>query len=306
MFSTTGHFIRQHISQNKPFGIHKRFTQLIRKLSAKPQTRWLTGVTLSVLTPCLLTFSTLSSAEPPRTQVFGLESMTSQSATQAARPAIPQGPWYQVELYIFRQPASKSNELWPIKDPIDFASSTGFMTIDPVPMDSGDIPFQQMAMKDIQSYDIGQRLIESRNYEMLYKAAWRQPFVDRATAPTVFISAGNPQASNRRELEGTLRLHKGRYLHVDAHLVLGKYEEHFQEIVATQAQPTDSTYQSSYPSQSNSYDLPETLVTTPGVIALEMFELKESRRMRSGELHYLDHPKFGMLIQINRIKENQG
>ena len=29
--------------------------------------------------------------------------------------------------------------------------------------------------------------------------------------------------------------------------------------------------------------------------------LRELRRMRSGELHYLDHPRFGVLVQINPV-----
>jgi hypothetical protein len=31
-------------------------------------------------------------------------------------------------------------------------------------------------------------------------------------------------------------------------------------------------------------------------------ELREQRRMRSGELHYLDHPKFGVLARVDPIQ----
>ena len=31
-------------------------------------------------------------------------------------------------------------------------------------------------------------------------------------------------------------------------------------------------------------------------------ELREQRRMRSGELHYLDHPKFGILARVDPIQ----
>jgi hypothetical protein len=31
-------------------------------------------------------------------------------------------------------------------------------------------------------------------------------------------------------------------------------------------------------------------------------ELREQRRMRSGELHYLDHPKFGVLARIDPVQ----
>lgn len=283
---------------------------------------------LSAMILCVAPLSTNTLAEPPTsieitaetTSITTAESTTESTAVpiygiealetpQAARPPLPEGPWFQVEVYIFRQTSGNSSEVWPAKDPINFGTSTGLMTVDLTPTDAGDIAFQQLSTEQVQSYDVGQRLAGSRNYKMLYKAAWRQPFVSRQEAPTVFISAGNQETSNRRELEGTLRLHKGRYLHVDAHLVLGKYEEHFQEIGATPAPTTlgtSSNANTPLPSQANAFDDTEPLVASPEVMALEMFELKESRRMRSGELHYLDHPKFGMLIQINRIKGNQG
>ena len=35
--------------------------------------------------------------------------------------------------------------------------------------------------------------------------------------------------------------------------------------------------------------------------ASRYFLLDETRRMRSGELHYFDHPKFGVLIQIDPV-----
>ncbi|MFN2308841.1 MAG: CsiV family protein [Gammaproteobacteria bacterium] len=34
--------------------------------------------------------------------------------------------------------------------------------------------------------------------------------------------------------------------------------------------------------------------------------LKESRRMRSNELHYLDHPRFGVLVQVTPVKPAAG
>jgi hypothetical protein len=255
-----------------------------------------------------IVFTPLAQAETgtlaeTESSIFGIEAL---AVPQTASPPLPQGPWYQVELYIFRQQASGTNELWPLKTPLDFTGVPNLMTVDTVPMTEilpGDNPvaFQQVPMNAIETYDLGQRLIESRSYEMLYKASWRQPFVSQQEAPTVYISGGDTQAADQRELEGTLRFHKGRYLHVDAHLTLGKYEANFQEI-----RPAEPDALSAAGITTNEYASNDTPLITPNVVALEMFELKESRRMRSGELHYLDHPKFGMLIQINRIKEDQG
>ena len=36
-------------------------------------------------------------------------------------------------------------------------------------------------------------------------------------------------------------------------------------------------------------------------LQLENYQIKESRRIRLGEVHYLDHPAFGALIKITRI-----
>jgi hypothetical protein len=60
------------------------------------------------------------------------------------------------------------------------------------------------------------------------------------------------------EVRGTVRLYLSRFLHLETHLL---------------------------------YSSPNALGGTP-------FELVESRRMRSGELHYFDHPVFGMIVRI--------
>ena len=33
---------------------------------------------------------------------------------------------------------------------------------------------------------------------------------------------------------------------------------------------------------------------------MPIFQLKESRRLRSGEINYFDHPKFGLLLLITK------
>ena len=66
-----------------------------------------------------------------------------------------------------------------------------------------------------------------------------------------------PVTIDSESVRGTIRLYVARYLHAEAHLVF----------------------------------------ENPSAAAEAQFELKESRRMRSGELHYFDHPVFGMLLR---------
>lgn len=80
---------------------------------------------------------------------------------------------------------------------------------------------------------------------------------------------GNPQPIyvnlNNGELQGHVAVTLGRYLHSQATLWL--------QPAQTEAQPS------------------------PGGYAL----LDQSQRMRSGELHYFDHPLFGMLVRIDKV-----
>ena len=230
--------------------------------------------------------------------------------THAETPSAEK-PWYQVELYVFRQPVAPSTELWPPKDDVSFFSDTAFLTIDPVPMANALIAYQQLPGEWVHSSTVRSTLRKSGRYQLLYEAAWRQPIVDSKDAKTIYLSGGKRQA-NYSELEGTLRLHKSRYLHVDAHLILGRYEEQRVPIntmeslplgSADRATPTRSRFKllegapSAQPAEAN-IDEPSEYRVVP----VEIFELKQSRRMRSGELHYMDHPKLGLLIQVHRVK----
>jgi hypothetical protein len=78
------------------------------------------------------------------------------------------------------------------------------------------------------------------------------------------------------ELQGYLAVTLGRYLHTAATLWLDPNESLISpSFVSGEAAPSD---------------LPRPYA-----------ELKQSRRMRSGELHYFDHPLFGVLVRIEKV-----
>ena len=33
-----------------------------------------------------------------------------------------------------------------------------------------------------------------------------------------------------------------------------------------------------------------------------LYEVRQEKKLRSGELHYVDHPKFGMLIKLTKAQ----
>jgi len=109
-------------------------------------------------------------------------------------------------------------------------------------------------------------LARSRGYHVLYHRAWRQPAEDRAHA--VGYPVHTPAYGGGDSVEGAITLLKERYLHLDVDLVLR-----------------------------------ESAVTAPGSyvdgpVSTPVFRLSEKRRIRSGELHYFDHPRFGVIASV--------
>jgi hypothetical protein len=103
----------------------------------------------------------------------------------------------------------------------------------------------------------------------------------------VYIQVG-PRQGDVHALEGTLEVVLGRYLHFRADLyfhtpLLGRAPVDFPR-------PPPESGTTSPPG------VTEAALEPAGVVLL-----RESRRLRSGELHYLDHPKLGVLVRVEPV-----
>jgi hypothetical protein len=93
---------------------------------------------------------------------------------------------------------------------------------------------------------------------------------------------------SKAAIDGTFKVHRARYLHVEADLL-------YHRPLPADANVNDA----GSPALPDSPDtaLIEQLLAE-GDATPRLFRLSESRRMRSRELHYLDHPLFGALVEI--------
>lgn len=98
---------------------------------------------------------------------------------------------------------------------------------------------------------------------------------------------------SKAALDGTLRVHRARYLHVEADLL------YYRPVDGDASVPVSA---GNDPDAAPLLDSPDTalieLLLAEDDRAPRLFRLNESRRMRSRELHYLDHPMFGMLVEV--------
>ena len=163
-----------------------------------------------------------------------------------------------------------------------------------------------------------QALSRSSRYNVLTHLRWRQPGLAKANALPLRIKAGTPFplyllsqpghslstttkpeknfffARDRQPelselvspiqgypLDGSVTIYLGRYLHIVTDLIL--------------TLPT-----------------PESLPVSTGTIqesdvrlGKQSYRLNIHRRMRSKEIHYLDHPKFGLIVYTEEFKPSQ-
>ncbi|WP_051640697.1 CsiV family protein [Thiomicrorhabdus sp. Milos-T2] len=182
-----------------------------------------------------------------------------------------QVPSYKIEVIVFENLNLKgwTEEHWP--DQIELPStenSTSIFTRNQKPL---------WINRRNQSLVGTEAKLNKRGYRVIFHQAWSQLAYANKKAPTVLIENDQKRGAN---LIGTVRLYKTRFAHVDFDLELERR----------------------IPSK-----ILEKFAQNQGISAGEApthwrFNIKESRKIKPGELHYIDHPLFGVLVKITPNK----
>lgn len=184
--------------------------------------------------------------------------------------------------------------------------------------------FRLVPPEDYRLADVWASLDKSSAYRPLLHISWIQPGIPSEQAQPIHVRNDNaalgavsssdegdqpapsepgygPTLSSRirvardpskAAIDGTLRVHRTRFLHVQADLL---YYRPVAGDRGTEIPANDDTGATTIPDSSDTALIEQLLAeedTTP-----RLFRMTENRRMRSRELHYLDHPLFGMLVE---------
>lgn len=168
-------------------------------------------------------------------------------------------------------------------------------------LDDDESDYQILSDMNRDLNDIHSTLQRSPRYRLLKHVVWRQPGLSQALAKAVHIRGDTPITTQpiyqappstifnadrpnhatlpmlpNGHFDGTVKVVLGRYLHVYTNLLF----LHYDDIQNEQGSNGKSN--------------------TP--ISFTYYRVKDHRRMRSRELHYLDHPLLGILVQITPIE----
>ena len=164
-----------------------------------------------------------------------------------------------------------------------------------------------------------QRLERSGNYQVLAAAGWYQGFPPDYDSGPMRVAMGEwLEAADQREVDGYISIERRRYLHVGVHLNHWQVtEEALQEAQAetnaADTEPLQDTATGTPAGQSQSTEENQTQpnpTTVPADSAIPVNPelvtwIRETRRMRSGEIHFIDSPTIGVLVYFEPIEQTE-
>jgi len=177
-------------------------------------------------------------------------------------PAAAEEPWYKVEILVFAHssPSALKEQRW--RD-LKVPRRPDAIELG----NGGNGAYQRLPGNNLVLTAEKNRLSEQADYRTLFHGAWYQPVSAAGSAHPVRIRGGKLMPNNAYELDGYLTLDMDDYLNVRPDL--------YYSFLAPDS--TDSN----------------------GDKVLTV-NLKTSRRVNADEIHYIDHPLFGMLVVIQR------
>ncbi|MDP4546681.1 MAG: CsiV family protein [Marinobacter sp.] len=147
------------------------------------------------------------------------------------------------------------------------------------------------------------RLENSGNYRVLAAAGWYQSFPPNYDGSPMRVAIGDwLTGAQQKAVEGHIEIDRQRYLHVGVHL--NHWKEGSAPVANAPAAETASTDEASEPEATGSIaDMTtDTQQARVEPVAAELVTwIKETRRMRSEEIHFIDSPTIGVLVFFRKL-----
>lgn len=221
--------------------------------------------------------------------------------------------YYDIEMVVFEnlQNSPENNEIWPAAKQLEVpenAAVLGRKYTGKLPAEYNPrLLFDTLPVKDYQLNEEVEALKASEQYRLLLHTGWRQPGLPKKQAISVYFkhavaenygaeqtpaqsaettaspaaleAAAEPEVSPATgpviaNLEGLVTIVLSRYLHLNVEMLYKRNPEDTEV----------DMFDTSFLEDSGSRDT--------------VYYLNQTRRMRSKETHYIDHPIIGMLVRI--------
>ncbi len=152
-------------------------------------------------------------------------------------------------------------------------------------LDKARDPFIALGPDEFEFARFNRNIDASPEHRMLYHAVWRQPVLNKIQATAIFVSGGD-RYGQHTELEGSLLIsYNINRVDVDARLWRNSFN-------------ISSDQNWNVPPQPFPAEMPDSDSEFFELVIDQVYPMFETRQMISNELHYLDHPAIGVLIEV--------
>lgn len=233
-----------------------------------------------------------------------------------------ENPWYHVEILVFENNDPQAlEERWPIDPGKPSVANLAYL--------------KRSDQKQIQNYELlpstkyqlqdAKTRLKKQGHRLLFHRAWNQQIDGDKKTKGLHLIGGKRyiihnqnglkgqsisaeqniggQASVRKqyEMDGVITLTRGRYIHVNTDFVFHKPMKILSQVSVGQGLSSATTVDHenekvkfAYTEKQNWQDDVQS--------RLQPLRFSQARRMKSGEVHYLDHPFYGILIMVKPTK----
>jgi len=245
--------------------------------------------------------------------------------------------WYRVELMVFSHTGGQSAEQWDPTPELVYPETARFL-INPEQLNAaaGELyplqdnptaavlpalptPFVILGNSEQEFRGKAAYMQRSGRYRILFHETWLQPVMERSRAlPIILDQSGD--TGEWPELQGSIQLHLSRYLHLETNLWLNTNGDYLPGSWRMPAPPLGPSSATEEPQESDLYTSPqesgseptqeevwqeaspeEAEVPGPVYPFRHAILLQQKRRMRSTEVHYLDHPMLGVVAKLTPL-----
>jgi len=213
-----------------------------------------------------------------------IEPVTRAATTIFKFAPFAEGPRYRALVLAHAQQRLKGlqqDTLAPIEDTLIDPQTVAIQAV----LSQESFAFRAVADADRNLAGAARSIRRSKDYRMLLHQSWTQPIDAQSTA---ILLQGGDQFGDQFELEGTLSVRRSRFLHVETDLWLTRFEATGSMQDPFQDHPMAEVYPALLLAAARG------LNHEPGY----RYHMAQQRRLRSNEVHYLDHPQFGIIIEI--------
>jgi hypothetical protein len=219
-----------------------------------------------------------------------------------------EGRWYNVEILIFKRldQNMQTQELWRNDLVLNYPHFYEYLRSPKAQ------PKSHLSALNNESYVLKRyqnALTRNENFKILKHVAWSQKMANESESPAIIISGGD-DIGNHKELEGYIKIHIARFLHVTSNLWLTDSSSNNVDpnvnwpqlpAIPSRANAGKSTNQTR--TNANTLALTELDFSTNYTSPYPIITLQNRTRMRSNELHYVDHPAMGMMIFMTPLDD---